>query len=103
MPMTANEIAVRNDRIRQLLPMTHKADRFVVTSTLHAMGPEALQDAIRQTKAKTEFEPENDPYGEHDFGSFTLATGEKCFWKIDDYQGTDGIRCVMTLMLAEDY
>jgi hypothetical protein len=26
----------------------------------------------------------NDPYGEHDFGSFELA-GEKFFWKIDYY------------------
>lgn len=101
--MTATEIAARNDRIRALLPMTHKDDRFVMTSGLASMGGEAIADAIRQTKAQTEFEEGNDPYGEHDFGSFELFTGDKCFWKIDDYQGHDGIRCVMTIMLADEY
>jgi Protein of unknown function (DUF3768) len=31
-----------------------------------------------------DFNTNNDPYGEHDFGSFELA-GEKFFWKIDYY------------------
>jgi hypothetical protein len=101
--MPTNEKAARNDRIRQLLPMVHQEDRFVVSSGLMSLGAEALRDAMKQTKAQKEFDPDNDPYGEHDFGSFTLATEEKCFWKIDDYNGHDGIRCVVTLMLAEDY
>ncbi len=31
-----------------------------------------------------DFTPDNDPYGEHDFGSFEVA-GETFFWKIDYY------------------
>jgi uncharacterized protein DUF3768 len=31
-----------------------------------------------------DFNTNDDPYGEHDFGSFELA-GEKFFWKIDYY------------------
>ena len=30
----------------------------------------------------SEFTPDNDPHGEHDFGSFTLV-GREFFWKID--------------------
>jgi hypothetical protein len=37
--------------------------------------------AVRGFDAFTE---DNDPHGEHDFGSFCLA-GERLFWKIDYY------------------
>ena len=30
----------------------------------------------------SEFTPDNDPYGEHDFGAFEYR-GDKFFWKID--------------------
>jgi hypothetical protein len=44
----------------------------------------------------------NDPWHEHDFGSFDYK-GEKIFWKIDDYEGNEGYELVMTIMLAEEY
>ena len=60
-----------------------------------------------------DFTPDNDPYGEHDFGSFEVA-GETFFWKIDYYDS----RCefgsedpadpekttrVLTIMRADEY
>ena len=42
--------------------------------------PELL-DLVRWFDA---FTPDNDPYGEHDFGSFSYA-GETFFWKWDYY------------------
>ncbi|HCH34380.1 TPA: hypothetical protein DEW05_02520 [Candidatus Saccharibacteria bacterium] len=59
----------------------------------------------------SKFTEDNDPYGEHDFGSFTVA-GNKVSWKIDYYtqdlsSGCDpldlGCRRVLTIMLAEEY
>lgn len=60
------------------------------------------------------FTPDNDPYGEHDFGAFEHA-GKKIFWKIDYYSDST-MRCgsedpadpaqtyrVLTIMLAEEY
>lgn len=53
----------------------------------------------------------NDPHGEHDFGSLTVA-GKKVFWKIDYYQRdlsgwcdplSPECRRVLTVMLAEEY
>ena len=59
------------------------------------------------------FTPENDPHGEHDFGSFALA-GRKLFFKIDYFDATmqfgsedpaDPAKTtrVLTIMLAEEY
>ena len=60
-----------------------------------------------------DFTEDNDPHGEHDFGSFELA-GRKFFWKIDYYDANmefgsedpaDPAKTtrVLTIMLAEEY
>lgn len=57
--------------------------------------------------------PDNDPYGEHDFGAFEHK-GQKLFWKIDYYapdmahgseDPADPARtvCVLTIMFADEY
>ena len=57
------------------------------------------------------FTPDNDPYGEHDFGTI-MWLGTKVFWKIDYYDaalkyGSDPLdrHCqrVLTIMLASEY
>lgn len=59
----------------------------------------------------TDFNEDNDPYGEHDFGSFELS-GTKFFWKIDYYKADDDMWCdpldpdcrrVLTIMKADEY
>lgn len=59
------------------------------------------------------FTEDNDPYGEHDFGSVVVGT-QKFFWKIDYYDqrleyassdptNSDVTERVLTIMLAEEY
>jgi hypothetical protein len=59
------------------------------------------------------FTPDNDPHGEHDFGSFTLD-GVLVYWKIDYYDpaikngsanpADEAATCrVFTLFLASEY
>ena len=57
------------------------------------------------------FTIDNDPYGEHDLGTFDW-TGRKIMWKIDYYDSDLKIWCdpldpkcrrVLTIMLASDY
>ena len=77
--------------------------------------PSATQSAIRE-KVETydAFTPDNDPYGEHDFGSFEQEGAGRIFWKIDYYDhslqwGSENpadpscTRRVLTIMLAEEY
>ncbi len=61
------------------------------------------------------FTPDNDPYGEHDFGSIRYQ-GYHVFWKLDYYAAGSNFRYgsedpadpqqtarVLTVMLAEEY
>ncbi len=84
-----------------------------MTRAVHAKGMAFALAAVAQVMGYTRFTKDNDPYGEHDFGSFEMA-GEKLFWKIDCYDpslrfGSDDpldpakTRRVLTLMLASDY
>jgi hypothetical protein len=71
----------------------------------HVMG--LLWEISRYDK----FTPDNDPYGEHDFGTIKWK-GQKVFWKIDYYdEATESwadplsstCHRVLTVMLAEEY
>jgi len=69
--------------------------------------------ALQLVRVFDNFSEDNDPHGEHDFGSFELAD-RKFFWKIDYYDErcefgsedpSDPKRTtrVLTLMLASEY
>ncbi|MBK8190375.1 MAG: DUF3768 domain-containing protein [Vampirovibrionales bacterium] len=69
-----------------------------------------LLKALRELSA---FTPDNDPYGEHDFGAFEFA-GQRLFWKIDMFADDsltyrseapldpNAVR-VITIMQADEY
>ena len=95
------------------------ARRFLVHGTVYFSHGVAALPADEQAVILdrvcgfNDFTPENDPYGEHDFGAFE-HNGRKIFWKIDYYdlvlrygspQPADPTvtRRVLTVMLAEEY
>ena len=77
-------------------------------------GVQALPDVpglVRAVQAFDTFTPNNDPYGEHDFGSINWHDN-KTFWKIDYFDqtleyGEDALsrdcRRILTIMLASEY
>ena len=106
----AERIAQLNDLCRTAMGV---AGRLVQTAGISALSPQ-VQSAIRENVERfSDFSPDNDPHGEHDFGNFELA-GEKFFWKIDYYDlsltvgspdpADPTVTCrVLTLMLASEY
>jgi hypothetical protein len=100
--MTAQQHAAENDQIRAALPYSKPQNRFILTQSVAGLDPEDGAALIKEVKNFKTFTEANDPYGEHDFGSI-MFKGIKYFWKIDFYNGQEGIHKVLTLMEASDY
>ena len=103
-------IAELNDLCRTAMGV---AGQVRQTPGIQALPPN-VQSAIREkVELYNDFTPQNDPYGERDFGSFE-HDAQNIFWKIDYYnkQMTAGsedpsdpsqtVR-VLTIMLASEY
>ena len=115
MPLTDNQsrehIRELNDAFRKTLdPML---GRVMLTARVDALPSDVRAIAIRKVARFDDFSADNDPHGEHDFGSFDLAS-DKFFWKTDYYDsnlefGSDDpadpskTTRVLTLMLAAEY
>jgi hypothetical protein len=110
--MTDNtaRIAQLNDLCRTAMGV---AGRLVQTAGISALPPQD-QSAIRENVERfSDFNPDNDPHGERDFGKIQHG-GESVFWKIDYYapdlmHGSEDpsdpqqtVR-VLTIMLASEY
>ena len=100
-----NEIARLNDEFRRAGP----SGDWVAT-----VGALALSDfpgLMKAVQAFDAFTPDNDPWGEHDFGSVVWHT-EKTYWKIDYYDQAlqywhdplaPDCRRILTILLASEY
>jgi hypothetical protein len=102
---TSAKIAALNDAARS------NAANYMATRGIMSLDEVTISEIFVAVQDFSKFTEDNDPYGEHDFGSFTVA-GNKVFWKIDYYtqdlsSGCDpldtGCRRVLTIMLAEEY
>ena len=106
---STQKIAQLNDAFRT----TFIGGRLMVTIGVSAL-PESIQSQVlRAVQSFNSFTPDNDPYGEHDFGRIEVG-GQTFFWKIDYYD--DSLRYssedpadpaltirVLTVMLTEEY
>ena len=112
--MTREEAVVR--RVRELndeFRRTMQGGKVMMTASVANLPPDVQAMAIRKVVTFDQFTEDNDPHGEHDFGSFELA-GHTFFWKIDyldrrlkwgsdDPADPEKTTRVLTIMLAEDY
>ena len=81
-PSRATRIADLNDKFRKGLPA---GGRVYMTAGVNGKGPEVVSKALAKVIAFDDFNADNDPHREHDFGSFELE-GDKLFWKIELYE-----------------
>jgi len=99
-----------NDAFR----ITFIGGRVMVTCGVDALPLPVRENIIARVRSFDDFTPDNDPHGEHDFGSFEQEGAGRVFWKIDCYDptltyGSDDpadpkvtVR-VLTIMLASEY
>ena len=106
----------KTERIRELndaFRKTFAGGKVVMTASVASLPDMVRANALLEVARFDRFTPDNDPHGEHDFGSFELC-GRKFFFKVDYYDlsmefgaedPSDPAKTtrVLTLMLAEDY
>jgi len=102
MEATASERQVKNDALRAGLPFTSGRNRLVVTRGVNAEGPSFVLATVEAVRRFSEFTEGNDPHLEHDFGAFEVGS-KKLFWKIDYYDGAEGIDLLLTILLRDEY
>jgi len=98
-----------NDAFRQDL----RGGKLLLTSGVMAHTDGRVAALLLAIAALDVFDADNDPYGEHDFGSLTYM-GQPVFWKIGYYDldlkygspdpaNPDVTRRAMTIMMAWEY
>lgn len=103
------DIKTLNDNFRK----TFNGGRVMLTCGIRAKSQSELAEILNQVRYFNNFTTANDPYNEHDFGSFNYK-GEQIYWKIDYYDknyqycsedssNPSLTNRVMTIMLAEEY
>lgn len=107
--MDATRIRELNDVFRN----TFTGGQVMLTSGVSDLPPKSQLAVIDSVKSFATFTKDNDPNGEHDFGSITVED-EKFFWKIDYYDASREYGSldpsdptvttrVLTIMLADKY
>ncbi|MCP1469874.1 hypothetical protein J3E64_001556 [Sphingobium sp. OAS761] len=117
---TTKRIAQLNDAFRQGGPLTaclggapNGSGRWMHTAGVQSLPADTIARIVQAVRGFDRFTPDNDPYGEHDFGAFRID-GYRLFWKIDYYDhaleygspdpADPSATCrVLTVMLAEEY
>lgn len=103
------DIKILNDNFRK----TFSGGKVMLTSGINAKSQDDIAEILSEVRRFNNFTKANDPYQEHDFGSFDY-NGEKIFWKIDYYDKSyqylsenpanpDITNRVLTVMLADEY
>lgn len=103
------DIKTLNDNFRQ----TFTGGRVMLTAGINSKSQDDIAKILSEVRQFNHFTEANDPYNEHDFGSFDYK-GEKIFWKIDYYDknyqylsedpsNPNLTNRVMTVMLASEY
>ena len=107
-------IAAQNDQFRQNLGIGPIPGTVVLTAGMMTLEQTQRNTIIQAVIQFDEFTPDNDPYGEHDFGIIRHAEAGSVYWKIDYYEpslqhGSEDpsdltqTHRVLTIMLASEY
>ena len=107
--MSQDRIRELNDAFRE----TFRGGLVVMTAGVAELPDCVKAQALKKVATFDSFTEDNDPHGEHDFGSFEMV-GRRFFWKIDYYDkrsefgshdpaNPEITNRVLTVMLADEY
>jgi Protein of unknown function (DUF3768) len=111
--MSKTNNSVRISELNDSLRRNFTAGRVVMTDGVAALPENELAQLLAKVRGFDEFTSDNDPHGEHDFGTIELA-GQRYFFKVDYYApDMDGgsedpadptkTTRVLTIMRADEY
>jgi hypothetical protein len=111
--MSANSQTARIRDLNDAFRSTLAEGKCAVSAGVSELGVPFATAAAAVARDYQEFTPDNDPDGEHDFGTFTVDD-QRLIWKIDYYDQTlrygsrdpsnaAETKRVLTVMLAEEY
>jgi hypothetical protein len=111
--MSKGDKSARIRELNDLLRRTFAGGKVVMTDGVAALPEADLAQLLARVRSFDAFTNDNDPYGEHDFGSVELA-GKTYFFKVDYYAlDMDGgsedpanpakTTRVLTIMRADEY
>jgi hypothetical protein len=111
--------AKKKKRIRELndllrTTMMSQFGKVTMTQGIAGLEDHHREEAITKIREFRDFDIENDPHNEHDFGAVTVSSYLQIFWKIDYYDKTMEMGSedpsdpkkttrVLTIMLASEY
>lgn len=110
----AETIAARNDLFRTSMGQDPAIPgKIYQTYGIEGLGIDAISEIVEKVRTFDDFNEDNDPHGERDFGAFDHA-GHRIFWKIDlkdpEYRYhpetphlPDTTRRVLIIMLSTEY
>ena len=87
--------------------------QIMITHGIQTLGQAAMQNISKLVTEFDQFNEDNDPHGEHDFGAIDYEAN-RIFWKMDYYDpnmkngsedpsNSEITSRVLTIMLAEEY
>lgn len=85
-----------------VLRTTFITGKVVMTQGIAGLNDADRSELIEAVQKFNNFNEDNDPHKEHDFGK-VVVKGVDYFWKIDDYRGHDDMNLVLTIMRADEY
>jgi len=100
--------------LNDLLRTSFLGGQVVMTPGIAAQDAQVREEIITAVRTYDAFGPDNDPYGERDFGVIEHPVAGRVFWKIDYYDpslemGSEDpadpnvTRRVLTILLGEEW
>jgi hypothetical protein len=111
---TNEQISARIKELNDLFRQEGRGNgKLLITNGIKHRGVIFVQEILELVRLYDDFNPDNDPYAEHDFGVIDHR-GVRVFWKIDYYDANcrygseqpnepSKTTRVLTIMLASEY